>query len=174
MRRHLPEAEAEELLKGRYQIVNVWRPIENAASDFPLAVIDWRSTKPEDFVPVDLMYPVRGEGDDGDDRGKERFPSEETLMSIEGYQVKGETFGVVPSDEHRFCYVKDMVPEEVMFLKCFDSWGEDVDGPGTGVKGIAVRTVSFLSFSLQGIELTVGPPASYRVCGSADSQGCAW
>ena len=145
VRRHLPAAEAEELLKRRYQIVNVWRPIENVASDFPLAVIDWRSTKPEDFVAVDLMYPVRGEGDDDDDRGKERFPDEKTLMSTEGYQVKGETLGVVPSDEHRFCYVKDMAPEEVMFLKCFDSWGEDVFGPGTGTKGMAVRTVSVVS-----------------------------
>jgi hypothetical protein len=38
--RHLPAEEAEDLLKGRYQIVKVWRPIENPASDFPLAVID--------------------------------------------------------------------------------------------------------------------------------------
>lgn len=50
VRRHLPADEAEELLKGRYQIINVWRPIENPASDFPLAVIDWRSSEPSDFV----------------------------------------------------------------------------------------------------------------------------
>ena len=51
VRRHLPVDEADELLKGRFQIINVWRPIENPASDFPLAVIDWRSTEPNDFVP---------------------------------------------------------------------------------------------------------------------------
>ena len=33
VRRHLPEDEVEELLKGRYKIINVWRPIENPASD---------------------------------------------------------------------------------------------------------------------------------------------
>lgn len=138
VRRHLPKEEAEELLKGRYQIINVWRPIENPASDFPLAVIDWRTTVPEDFVEVDLMYPKRDAADDdGDDRGKEVLPDADKLMSTEGYEVKGETFGVAPSERHRFYYVKDMVPEEVMLLKCFDSHGE---GMSHGVKGLAVRT----------------------------------
>ncbi|KAK8094469.1 hypothetical protein PG997_001154 [Apiospora hydei] len=70
VRRHVPADEAEELLKGRYQIINVWRPIENPASDFPLAVIDWRTTQPGDFEPVDLLYPkdadlVKGSGKGG-------------------------------------------------------------------------------------------------------------
>lgn len=136
VRRHLPADEAEELLKGRYAIINVWRPIENAASDFPLAVIDWRSTSPSDFIAVDLMYPRRTDGDD-DDRGKEKLPDEKTLNSLEGYDAKGETFGVAPTDEHKFYYVKDMRPEEVMLLKCYDSAGE---GEALGKKGLAVRT----------------------------------
>jgi hypothetical protein len=136
VRRHLPAGEAEELLKGRYAIINVWRPIENPASDFPLAVIDWRSTTPSDFIAVDLMYPQRADGDD-DDRGKEKLPDEQTLNSIEGYEAKGETFAVAPREEHRFYYVKDMRPEEVMLLKCFDSAGE---GEALGEKGLAVRT----------------------------------
>lgn len=138
VRRHVPASEAEELLKGRYAIINVWRPIENPASDFPLAVIDWRSTKPEDFIPVDLMYPVRTDGDD-DDRGKEKLPDEKSLLSKEGYEAKGETFAVAPSEGHRFYYMKDMRPEEVMLLKCFDSWGDGMDG-GNARKGLAVRT----------------------------------
>lgn len=138
VRRHLPADEAEELLKGRYQIVNVWRPIENPASDFPLAVIDWRSTSPKDFVPVDLMYPKRADSAmDDDDRGKEKLPSEQTYDSAEGYEVKGETMAVAASEQHRFHYVKDMTPDEVMLLKCFDSWG---DAMPNGKKGIAVRT----------------------------------
>jgi len=137
VRRHVPEEEAEELLKGRYAIINVWRPIENPASDFPLAVVDWRSTKPEDFIKVDLMYPQRSAGDDGDDRGKEKLPDEASLWSKEGYVAKGETFGVAPSDEHKFYYVKDMKPDEVMLLKCFDSYGE---GEAGARKGLAVRT----------------------------------
>jgi len=137
VRRHLPAEEAEELLKGRYSIINVWRPIENPASDFPLAVIDWRSTVPEDFIKVDLLYPKRNPEEDDDDRGKERIPDEKTWFSTEGYDAKGETFAVAPKDGHRFYYVKDMRPEEVMLLKCFDSAGE---GEALGRKGLAVRT----------------------------------
>lgn len=137
VRRHLPAEEAEELLKGRYSIINVWRPIENPATDFPLAIIDWRSTTPEDFIAVDLMYPKRDENDDGDDRGKEVLPDEKSLLSSEGYEPKGETFAVAPTEQHKFYYMKDMRPEEVMLLKCFDSAGE---GEQLGKKGIAVRT----------------------------------
>jgi len=126
VRRHVPESEAEELLKGRYQIINVWRPIQNPASDFPLAVIDYRTTKPSDFVKVDLLYPKRQDSpnDDGDDRGKEALPDPESMSDHKGYEVKGETFGVAPSDKHKFYYMKDMKPEEVMFIKCFDSRSE--------------------------------------------------
>lgn len=144
VRRHLPAAEAEELLQGRYQIVNVWRPIENAASDFPLAVIDWRSTQPSDFVPVDLLYPKRsdspmeGEGGDlNDDRGREKLPDPSSLDSTDAYEVKGETLGVAANENHKFYYVKDMTPDEVMLLKCFDSKGQGLPG---GWDGEAVRT----------------------------------
>lgn len=138
VRRHLPHDEAEELLKGRYQIINVWRPIENPASDFPLAVIDWRSTAPGDFVPTDLMYPKRADSaHDDDDRGKEKLPDPSTYNSSEGYEPRGETLGVAPNEQHRFYYMKDMTPDEVMLLKCFDSRGE---GMPQGVKGLAVRT----------------------------------
>lgn len=134
VRRHLPPEEAEELLKGRYQIINVWRPIENPASDFPLAVMDWRTTTPEDFVKVDLLYPKRTTSDDGDDRGKEALPDSKSLKSTEGYEVKGETFAVQPSEKHRFYYVKDMTPDETMFIKCFDSRGQ---GLPNGREGLA-------------------------------------
>ena len=138
VRRHLPAEEAKELLKGRYQIINVWRPIENPASDFPLAVIDWRSTSPGDFIPVDLMYPKRPDSAmDDDDRGKEKLPQETSAESTEGYEVRGETLGVAANDSHKFYYMKDMTPDEVMLLKCFDSYGEGMPG---GRNGLAVRT----------------------------------
>ncbi|KAF2668109.1 hypothetical protein BT63DRAFT_375445 [Microthyrium microscopicum] len=135
--RHLPKEEAGELAKGRFQIINVWRPIENPASDFPLALVDYRSTKPADLIPVDLMYPDRADGDDGDDRGKETLPPVVSNESTEGYAAKGETFSVAPSDDHEFYYLKDMKPEEAVFIKCFDSRGEAVPA---GKKGIASYT----------------------------------
>ena len=140
VRRHVPEEEAEELLKGRYQIINVWRPIARTASDFPLAVIDWRSTSPEDFVKVDLLYPKRSDTngvDDGDDRGKEVLPDPNSFDSTVGYEIKGETYAVAPNDNHKFFYMKDMTPEEVMFIKCFDSRSQVIPG---GKKGLADAT----------------------------------
>jgi len=89
VRRHLPNDEVQELIKGRYQIINVWRPIKNPASDFPLAVVDWRTTKPADLIEVDLLYPKR-ENDDDDDRGKETLPTSVDPTSTEGYDAKGD------------------------------------------------------------------------------------
>lgn len=139
VRRHLPPGpETEALLRGRYQIVNVWRPIGHAASDAPLAVVDWRSTVPDDFVPVDLLYPARADrAADDDDRGREVRPEDASRGSTAGYEVRGETMAVRPSDAHRFYYQRDMTPDEVLLLKCYDSFGE---GQPLGKKGIAVRT----------------------------------
>ncbi|KAK3341867.1 methyltransferase [Lasiosphaeria hispida] len=139
VRRHVADAgEAEVLLKGRYQIINVWRPIGHAATDFPLALVDWRTTAPGDLVEVDLLYPVRqGDEDWSDDRGKEALADPSSVTSTAGYEVKGETYGVAPNEGHRFWYVKDMTPEEALFIKCFDSRGEGLPG---GTEGVAAYT----------------------------------
>jgi hypothetical protein len=139
VRRHVSPSETEELLKGRYQIINVWRPIGHPASDFPLAVIDWRTTVPEDLIKVDLLYPTRTDGDD-DDRGKEVFPDPDSAESTAGYEVKGETYAVAPNDKHKLYYVKDMTPEEVMFIKCFDSRSQGLPGGKEGLAGLTPHT----------------------------------
>lgn len=97
VRRHLPSDEVEDLLKKRFQLINVWRPIGHPASDFPLAVIDWRTTRPEDLVKVDLLYPKRNRdiGDANDDRGKEVLPDPESAKDTTGYEVKGESVPLV-------------------------------------------------------------------------------
>jgi len=138
VRRHVPAEEADALLNGRFQIVNVWRPIAHPATDFPLAVVDWRSTDAADLIPVDLLYPRRDVTDDGDDRGKESLPSPAANgQSVEGYEPKGETFSVAPNEKHRFYYMKDMTPDEALFIKCFDSRGQDLPG---GTPGVAMYT----------------------------------
>ncbi|KAF3765205.1 hypothetical protein M406DRAFT_340658 [Cryphonectria parasitica EP155] len=139
VRRHVPADEADELLRGRYQLINVWRPIGHAASDFPLAVIDWRTTAPEDLVKVDLLYPTRNKdiGDGNDDRGKEILPDPDRAKDITGYEVRGETYSVAPSPRHKLYYQKDMTPDEAMFIKCFDSWSQ---GQPKGREGIAALT----------------------------------
>lgn len=51
--------------------------------------------------------------------------------------MPGETYSVAPSDKHKFFYMKDMTPEEAMFIKCFDSWGQ---GQPNGRDGVAALT----------------------------------
>ncbi|KAI0188530.1 hypothetical protein EV127DRAFT_131079 [Xylaria flabelliformis] len=89
---HLPAEEATELLKGRVQIINVWRPIKTVERD-PLAVADAHSVAEEDLVPIGLIYPTR----------------------------KGETLAVRHSPAHRWYYKKGLTPQEVLLIKCFDS-----------------------------------------------------
>jgi len=94
VRRHLPESEAPDLLKKRFQIINLWRPISKPAYDWPLTLCDFRSIdRTKDLVPIALIYPDR----------------------------EGETFGVKYNPEHRWKYMKGMTPEEVVLIKCYDS-----------------------------------------------------
>ncbi|HET6195714.1 MAG TPA: CmcJ/NvfI family oxidoreductase, partial [Acetobacteraceae bacterium] len=85
--------EAEELLRGRVQVINLWRPIRGPLRDAPLAVCDAASVAPEDLVPSDLVYQNR----------------------------VGETYGVHYNPAHRWFYVPEMQPDEALLLKCYDS-----------------------------------------------------
>ncbi|KAI1259524.1 hypothetical protein F5Y18DRAFT_293518 [Xylariaceae sp. FL1019] len=89
---HLPAEEATELLKGRVQIINVWRPIRTILRD-PLAVASASSVAEDDLVPIGLIYPNR----------------------------KGETLSVRYNKNHQWFYKKGLTPEEVILIKCFDS-----------------------------------------------------
>jgi len=51
--------EADELLKGRVQVINLWRPIRGPLRDAPLAVCDAGSVAFGDLVPSDLVYQNR-------------------------------------------------------------------------------------------------------------------
>lgn len=88
----LPD-EADELLRGRVQVINVWRPIRGPLKDTPLAVCDARSVKPEQLVPSDLVYRDR----------------------------VGETYSVTFDPRHRWFYAPDMATDEALLLKCYDS-----------------------------------------------------
>src|SRR5581483_6285773 len=52
----LPAEEAKELLRHRFAVINVWRPIRGPVQESPLAVCDARSVAQEDFIPTDLVY----------------------------------------------------------------------------------------------------------------------
>ncbi len=44
---------AESLLRSRYEVINVWRPIEGPVREAPLAICDARSIDPPDLVPTE-------------------------------------------------------------------------------------------------------------------------
>jgi hypothetical protein len=88
----LPD-EAERLLRGRVQIINLWRPIRGPLRDMPLAVCDAQSVRPEQLVASDLVYQGR----------------------------VGETYSVTYDAAHRWYYVPGMETDEVLLLKCYDS-----------------------------------------------------
>jgi hypothetical protein len=85
--------DARDLLRGRVQIINIWRPIKGPLLDAPLAVCDARSVEPQDLVPSDLIYPNR----------------------------IGETYSVTYRPSHRWYYFRGMRADEALLLKCYDS-----------------------------------------------------
>jgi hypothetical protein len=85
--------EAEELLRHRFEIVNVWRPIRGPLRDAPLAVCDATTVDFTDFVPSDLVYRDR----------------------------TGEIYRVTYNPAHRWFYVSEMQADEAILIKCYDS-----------------------------------------------------
>lgn len=91
--RDLLPGEAERLLSRRFAFINVWRPIGDVVRDAPLAVCDARSVHQRDLVPTDLIYRNR----------------------------TGEIYYVSFDTRHRWLYVPEMQPDEVILLKNYDS-----------------------------------------------------
>ena len=87
------EDEAAVLLRQRFAVINVWRPIRGPVLSTPLAVCDARSMRPEDFVPTDLRYRDR----------------------------TGEVYSVTFRPEHRWYFFSRMERNEAMLIKCYDS-----------------------------------------------------
>jgi len=129
VRHHLPE-EADELLKGRYRIINIWRPLNGPVQAHPLAVADSATVRDEDLVGVEHRYPDR----------------------------VGETAAVAYHEKQKWYYWSGMKNDERLFLKCYDSdeavskWGRvphtafadprtPADAPGR--ESIEVRALVF-------------------------------
>jgi hypothetical protein len=85
--------EADDLLRRRVAIVNLWRPIKSPVLDAPLAVCDARSVKPQDLIASDLVFRDR----------------------------RGETYNLIYNPGQRWFYAPEMRTDEALLLKCFDS-----------------------------------------------------
>jgi len=91
--RDLLGGEAERVLRGRFAVINVWKPIRGPVEQAPLAVCDARTIRAEDFVPTDLRYRDR----------------------------TGEIYSLRWSPTHAWFYFSRMAADEALLLKCFDS-----------------------------------------------------
>ena len=95
----LDSEKAQTVLEGRFAIINVWRPIRGTVRSSPLCLCDGNS-----LSESDLVYTER--------RAKERV---------------GELYQVAHNPKQRWYYFPDMVSDEVLIFKCFDS--HPGDGP---------------------------------------------
>jgi hypothetical protein len=91
--RDLMGDEATELLKHRFAINNVWRPIAGPLLRSPLVLCDASSLEYDNLVASDLRYPDR----------------------------IGEIYGVTYSPNQRWCYFPKMQPDEALIISCYDS-----------------------------------------------------
>lgn len=89
----LPAERAEALLRHRFAVVQIWRPIAGPVQDLPLAICDAQSIDERDFVKTDLVYTHR----------------------------VGEVMQLNHSPDHRWYYFPEMEPGEALIFKTYDS-----------------------------------------------------
>ncbi|KAI1339911.1 hypothetical protein F5Y15DRAFT_415334 [Xylariaceae sp. FL0016] len=113
VRTHLgPDADA--LLRRRYRIINVWRPLNpRPVASLPLAFASSASLAPHDVIPVERRDPA-------------------------GYV--GQTAAVAYNPDQRWYYLSGMTSDERVLLECFDS---EALKPGSGVQGGQVPHSAF-------------------------------
>ncbi|KAI0902852.1 putative 7 alpha-cephem-methoxylase [Ustulina deusta] len=91
--RHVGGDRADELLKKRFRIINVWRPLEGPVENFPLTFCDGSSVPHEQLVEVDVV--------------RQSFP--------------GESYYPLESKGYKWHFLNQQRPDEVLFMKMNDS-----------------------------------------------------
>ncbi len=85
--------EAEALLRGRFAIIQVWRPINHPVESHPLAICDAQTVKPETLVVNERRYPGR----------------------------IGQTYGITYDPGQRWYWFPHMQPDEALVFKVYES-----------------------------------------------------
>ncbi len=91
--RDLMGDQADTLLRNRFAIVNLWRPIRGPLLDSPLALCDAQSLEEENLIASDLKYPDR----------------------------TGETYSITYNPSQRYYYFPRMQADEAVLIRCFNS-----------------------------------------------------
>jgi hypothetical protein len=89
----LPAAEAEELLKHRFAVIQVWRPIRGSVQMEPLGIADAQSIGTKELIASARVYPDR----------------------------IGEVYHITFNPDHRWYYFPNMQRNEALVFKCYDS-----------------------------------------------------
>ena len=92
LREFLPD-EADELLKHRFAIIQVWRAINQPIQANPLALADAKSVAFEDLLVAERRYPHR----------------------------VGQTYRLKHNPDHRWFYFPEMRRDEALVFKVYDS-----------------------------------------------------
>ncbi len=91
--RDLLADEADELLKGRFAVIQVWRAINQPILKNPLAIADARSLEMGDLIASERRYPDR----------------------------RGETYQIKYNPAHQWYYFPKMARDEALVFKVYDS-----------------------------------------------------
>ena len=124
----LPD-EADELLRRRFAIIQVWRPTRHPVETFPLAICDARTLSLEDLVVSERRYPNR----------------------------VGQTYAITYNPEHGWYWFPRMQRNEALVFKVYDSLRDggarwtahtafrDPTSPPNALPGesIEIRTLAF-------------------------------
>jgi len=89
----LPREEAEALIRKRFSVIQVWRPVRNPVISAPLAIADSSSITEQDLIGTERRYPDR----------------------------VGEIYHLAYNPEHRWFYFPNMQTDEAIVFKCYDS-----------------------------------------------------
>jgi hypothetical protein len=91
--RDLLPQEADALLRRRFAIVQVWRPIRLPVESFPLAICDARTLSDDDLIVSERRYPNR----------------------------VGQTYAIKYNPQHRWYWFPRMRRDEALVFKVYDS-----------------------------------------------------
>ncbi|KAI5369447.1 Putative hydroxylase/desaturase AsaB [Septoria linicola] len=112
----LPER-AEELMKRRWCIINIWRPIKPVKRD-ALVVCDWKTVDAaKDLVEIDQVLPIPAQHSNyGGTAGQTKVAKPRDIPRWE----------IAFNPQQKWYFASDMKPEECFLIKCFDSSDDGV------------------------------------------------
>lgn len=110
--------EVENLIKGRWAIINVWRNIKTIpVQKLPLGMCEGPTVPLTDIVTFEIHYADR----------------------------VGENYFAAHAKDHRWFYFPEMTRDEAILLKCWDSAGKDFAAPELSADKTVPATFSFHS-----------------------------